>query len=131
MKEKTYHTKQKDILLQVFIDNPHKCFSSREIIQNEEISLGEATIYRLLSQFVKEGLLRKFNGGKAGSLYQYNKCGGHTHFHMKCLECGELYHIDCPMLKDAQEHIAHDHNFIVDNTNTTFYGYCKECRKEA
>ena len=130
MNEKSYKTKQKDILLSLFKAQPHKCFSSREIIENENVSLGEATVYRLLSQFVKEGVIQKFTHGKT-SLYQLNHCGGDSHFHMKCIECGELYHIDCPMLRDVENHIAHDHNFFVDNLNTTLYGYCKGCRKDA
>ncbi len=129
MKEKTYHTKQKDILLDFFKAQPHKCFSSREIIDDKNISLSEATIYRLLSQFVKDGIIHKFNQGKT-SLYKLNHCCSDTHFHMKCIECGELYHIDCPMLRDVENHIANDHNFFVDNTNTTLYGFCKGCRKE-
>jgi Fur family ferric uptake transcriptional regulator len=126
-----YNTKQKDILLNLFKDNPDKCFSSREIIDNSSITLGEATVYRLLSQFVKNGKIKKFVAGKSGPLYQYNHCSGCAHFHMKCMECGELYHIDYPLLKAVEESIEKDYNFLVDNTNTTLYGYCKTCRKEA
>lgn len=130
MNEKSYRTKQKDTLLNLFKSQPQKCFTSREIIENQALSLGEATVYRLLTQFVKDGIIKKFTQGKT-SLYQFNHCDDSSHFHMKCIECGELYHIDCPMLRDVENHIAIDHNFFVDNTNTTLYGYCKGCRKDS
>ncbi len=126
--EKSYHTKQKDTLLSLFKSDPDRCFTSREIIGNSSLGLSEATVYRLISQFVKEGKLKKFKGEK-GALYQYNHCAGCTHFHMKCLQCGELYHIDSPILKSAEESIAESYDFFVDNANTTLYGYCKGCKK--
>lgn len=127
--EKSYHTKQKDTLLNLFKSEPDRCFSSKEIIENKSLDLSEATVYRLLSQFVKESKVKKFKGEK-GSLYQFNHCAGCSHFHMKCLECGELYHIDSPMLKSVEDSIAENYDFYVDNTNTTLYGYCKDCRKD-
>ena len=126
--EKSYHTKQKDKLLSLFQSEPDRCFTSKEIIENKELGLSEATVYRLISHFVKEGRLNKFKGEK-GALYQFNHCSVCTHFHMKCLECGELYHIDSPMLKSVEDSIAESYDFFVDNTNTTLYGYCKGCRK--
>lgn len=127
--EKSYHTKQKQILLNMFKNNPGKCFTSREIISDPNINIGEATIYRALSQFVKDGTLKKFSSPGAGSTYQYNVCGGCEHFHMKCITCGELFHINSPVLKKAEDCIEKDFDFLVDNTNTTLYGYCKNCRK--
>ncbi len=127
--EKTYHTKQKDILLSLFKNNPEKCFSSKEIIENHNLRLSEATVYRLLSQFVKDKTVNKFKNEK-GSLYQYNHCNGCRHFHMKCIECGELYHIDSPMLKSVEDTIAESYDFFIDNTSTTLYGYCRNCKKD-
>ncbi len=128
--EKSYHTKQKDILLTLFKTEPDRCFTSKEIIENKTLGLSEATVYRLISQFVKDGTVKKFKDEK-GSLYQFNHCSGCLHFHMKCLECGELYHIDSPMLKSVEDSIAENYGFYVDNTNTTLYGYCRDCRKDS
>ena len=128
-KEKSYHTKQKDALLALFNREHDRCFTSKEIIENKSLGLSEATVYRLLAQFVKDGIVKKFKGEK-GALYQFNHCAGCSHFHMKCLGCGELYHIDSPVLKSAEDSIAENFGFFVDNSNTTLYGYCKGCRKE-
>ena len=127
--EKSYHTKQKQTLLDLFKSNPGKCFTSREIISDKNISMGEATVYRALSQFVKDGTIKKYSSPGSGPTYQYNPCGECDHFHMKCIGCGELFHINSPVLKSAEDSIEKDFDFLVDNTNTTLYGYCKNCRK--
>ena len=129
MKNEKYHTKQKDTLLSLFKSNPEKCFTSREIIADENISMGEATVYRLLSQFVEDGSVRKFKS-ENGSMYQLNACHGCSHFHMKCMDCGELFHIDSPELKQVEDSLEKSYGFTVDNTSTTLYGYCRKCGKD-
>ena len=37
--EKSYHTKQKQTLLDLFKSNPGKCFTSREIISDKNINI--------------------------------------------------------------------------------------------
>lgn len=128
--EKQYNTKQKEALLGLFKENPGRCFTSKEIIADESIGMGEATVYRLLAQFVKSGIITKFSDGKKGSLYQYNCCAGCSHFHLKCMVCGKLYHIDSPKLKSVEDSIAENYGFFIDNTTTTLYGYCNSCRKD-
>lgn len=130
-KEKSYHTKQKDELLNLFKSKPEKCFTSREIIQNESISLSEPTVYRLLSKFVADGLVKKFIGdGKSGATYRFNRCGSCEHFHMQCMDCGELFHVDLPILKSVENSIEQNYDFVVDNSSTTLYGHCKNCRRK-
>ena len=130
MDNKKYNTKQKNELLEFFKENSDGCFLAKDIIKNSSITLGEATIYRTLARFVEEGLLKKFispNG--SGAYYQYNKHSHecNSHFHLKCVKCGTLYHMDCSFLKDMTDHINSEHGFNVDNSKTTLYGVCKNC----
>ena len=130
MDNKSYKTKQRESLLEFFKENKESCFLAKDIIKNAGLSLGEATIYRALSRFVDEGLLKKFiSEGGGGSYYQYNEgkneCA--SHFHLKCTKCGTLFHMDCTFLKDMTKHINLEHGFNVDNSKTTLYGICKNC----
>ncbi len=131
MDSKTYKTRQRDKLLNFFEENKDKCFLAKDIIKNTGISLGEATIYRTLSKFTEDGLIKKFispEGG--GAYYQYNGCshGCRSHFHLKCVKCGTLFHMDCPFMIDMTSHIEAEHGFCIDNSKTTLYGICRECR---
>ena len=130
MDNKIYRTKQRENLLEFFRDNKAKCFLAKDIIKNSSISLGEATIYRTLSKFTEDGILKKFisqEGG--GAYYQYNECmdSCSSHFHLKCVKCGELFHMDCSFLNEMTHHINKEHGFNVDNSKTTLYGTCKNC----
>ena len=130
MDNKKYNTKQKNELLDFFKENKDECFLAKDIIKNSSISLGEATVYRTLSRFVEEGLLKKFiSPGGSGAYYQYNEKshGCDSHFHLKCVKCGTLFHMDCSFLKDMTSHIEGEHGFSVDNSKTTLYGTCKNC----
>lgn len=130
MDNKTYKTRQRSELLDFFRENSDKCFLAKDIIKNSSITLGEATIYRALSKFVDEGLLKKFiSSDGSGSYYQYNRCEHDcsSHFHLKCVKCGTLFHMDCGFMQDMTKHISSEHGFIVDNSKTTLYGTCKNC----
>lgn len=131
--DKKYKTIQKDEILNFFKNHCGECFTAKDIISNTEIDVGEATVYRCLSGFAKDGTLKKFIGSSSdGALYQYNLCShsNHEHFHLKCLKCGKLIHLECTFLKEMEQHIQQTHNFTVDNTTTTIYGLCENCRDD-
>jgi len=131
MDNKSYKTKQREVLMDFFKNNKDKCFLAKDIIKNSSLTLGEATIYRTLSKFVKEGVIKKFvSPDGTGAYYQYNECQYEcsTHFHLKCTKCGTLFHMDCEFMKDMANHINSHHGFNIDNSHTTLYGSCKNCR---
>jgi len=131
--KQNYNTKQRLNLIQFFKNNPGECFSAKEIIKNPEISLGEATIYRSLSKFVSEGKLKKYiSPDGEGAFYQYNdnalNPACNDHFHLKCISCGTLVHMDCELMGSIKEHIDKEHGFSIDNSKTTLYGLCSKCK---
>ncbi|MGN1482089.1 Fur family transcriptional regulator, partial [Porcipelethomonas sp.] len=94
--------------------------------------IGSATVYRYLDKLVNKGIIRKYIlDDKVGACYQYiednNEC--QEHFHLKCIECGALYHIDCSYMQSLDEHILKHHGFKVDSSRTVLYGRCKNCEK--
>ena len=127
-----YNTKQKEKLLDFLINNKSRHTNVAEIVAflaSEGSPLGTATIYRQLDKLVECGVVRKYNfDGKTGACYQYieDECC-REHFHLKCLSCGKLIHLDCDHLMGINHHIAQHHGFIVDPAQTVFYGRCAEC----
>ena len=131
-----YNTKQKEKLISFLISNKNKHTNVQEIsayLSAEGTPVGTATIYRQLDKLVESGTVRKYNlDGKTGACYQYidgaSQC--REHFHLKCLSCGKLIHLDCEHLSGIREHIAEHHGFIIDSSHTVFYGTCSECAAE-
>ncbi|MBR4626243.1 MAG: transcriptional repressor [Ruminococcus sp.] len=128
-----YNTKQKEKLLDYLISNKDKHTNVQTIstyMAEEGTPLGTATIYRRLDKLVEQGIVRKYViDGKTGACYQYidgsSEC--HEHFHLKCVKCDRLIHIDCAHLTGISEHIYEHHGFWVDSSKTVFYGICSKC----
>lgn len=130
-----YNTRQKEKLLDYLIHNRDVHTSVQKIsayLTSEGTPVGTATIYRQLDRLVEQGTVRKYViDGKTGACYQYigNEHDCHEHFHLKCVCCERLIHIDCEHLLGINKHILEHHDFAVDSSKTVFYGKCSECRK--
>lgn len=130
---KGYNTRQKENLLSFLIKNKDKHTNVTEIsmfMTAQETPMGTATIYRQLDKLVEQGLVRKYvSDGKMGACYQYiaDEDGCHEHYHLKCILCGRLIHIDCDHLAGINRHIFEHHGFTVDSSQTVFYGKCSDC----
>lgn len=129
-----YNTKQKEKLLSYLIKNKDKHTNVQEIsafLSSEGTPVGVATIYRQLDRLVEQGLVRKYAfDGKTCACYQYieNEEQCRSHFHLKCLSCGRLIHLDCGHLAELTRHIEDEHGFAIDYAQTVFYGLCSDCR---
>ncbi len=124
-----YSTKQRAGILDYMSSHPDSCFTVRELIAESGLSVGEATVYRALARFVEEGKVKKYvSGAGAGAMYQYvegESC--ESHFHLRCLSCGRVFHTECHVIGEMVEHIEKEHGFRVDAVHTTIYGICGEC----
>ncbi|MBR6242518.1 MAG: transcriptional repressor [Ruminococcus sp.] len=128
-----YNTRQKEKLISFLVNNKEKHTNVQEIsayLLAEGTPVGTATIYRQLDKLVENGVVRKYSfDGKTGACYQYiddsREC--REHFHLKCLKCGKLIHLNCDHLSGLREHILEHHGFMVDPSQTVFYGVCSDC----
>lgn len=134
MQIKGYNTKQKNIIIDMLKNNKDRHLTADEmlkILDDLHSPVGKATLYRFLDVLVSTGDLRKYitvDGEKA--CYQYideEKC--HSHYHLKCIECGSLIHIDCNHLDEIQTHVLEEHGFSVDPARIVLYGTCEKCRE--
>ncbi|WP_252346059.1 MULTISPECIES: ferric iron uptake transcriptional regulator [unclassified Paludibacterium] len=91
----------------------------------ENIDIGLATIYRVLTQFEQAGILVRhhFETGKA--VYELNQ-GGH-HDHMVCVQCGRVVEFFDPEIEALQDRIAGEHGFRIMEHALYMYGECPEC----
>ncbi len=137
MEGKEYRTRQREVILE-FLKNSDSCHVSiEEVLEHLKAAgekVGRTTIYRYMEKLTDEGVLRKyFIEEGAGACYQYvnpqENC--HEHFHLKCLKCGRLIHVECEYLDQIGSHILTHHGFEIDNTKTVFYGICRDCSSDS
>lgn len=126
-----YQTAGRKKLLAFLMQHPDRQFSADEIhtsIYGGDTQ-GKSSLYRQLSKLCDEGSVRKFRAdNQAAYVYQYvahHDCC--HHFHLKCLSCGELTHLDCAVSDDLLLHIEQEHGFCIDSGRSILYGLCRAC----
>ena len=129
-----YSTNQRRILTEFLEKNKSSDFSPTEILdffKNKGLNISRATIYRNLNKLEKDGIIKKYPLKKRKeAAFQFcgekNYCD--SHFHLKCLSCGNLIHLECDYVNHFSEHIYNEHKFTISKSETIFYGYCKDCQ---
>lgn len=88
----------------------------------EDIEIGLATIYRVLTQFEQAGLLIRhfFESGKA--IFELNE--GRHHDHLVCLQCGKVEEFFDPEIEKRQARIAKERGFAVVDHALYLYVEC-------
>ena len=95
---------------------------------------GRSSVYRMLSTLCEEGEVTKFPAGSGDNTSVYQHTGGHrhcdSHFHLHCLSCGSVLHLECKCSDEVAEHLFGAHGFCVDRGRSILYGTCAACRKQ-
>jgi Fur family ferric uptake transcriptional regulator len=93
-----------------------------KLLLDEQSDIGLATVYRVLDQFEKAGLLLRhhFEGGKA--IYEINE--GSHHDHLVCLQCGKVEEFYDPAIEERQVRIAKERGFTIREHQLYIYAEC-------
>lgn len=91
----------------------------------ENIDVGLATVYRVLTQFEHAGLLIRHHFDNDKAVYELNR-GGH-HDHLLCLQCGRVEEFYDPEIEKRQHAIAAERGFKLTEHALHLY---VECVKE-
>lgn len=136
MSGSTYNTKQKKLVLDIFLKNKSMQFSCDEVtyqLMNAGTPVGKTTVYRQLEKLINEGKIKKLNPHNGKSfLYQYSdkNLDCDSHMHLRCSECGKYIHLSCDFMQGVSAHINEHHGFKVNNAKTEIIGICSDCSKE-
>ena len=131
----TYKTAGRQRLLGFLESNPDRQFTVEELCEElDHLTAGEnktrkSTLYRHLSELCGEGTVRKYRSDTQ-SAYVYQYVGGGDcarHFHLKCVSCGGLTHLECTVSEELLSHISSHHGFSVDSGRSILSGLCGAC----
>jgi Fur family ferric uptake transcriptional regulator len=126
-----------------FDRHPDRQFTAEEL--NEIFSfhpkdgkpIAKSTLYRQLCALCDQGVLQRFDGTdpKTGAAVRYYQLVGKTgdclnHFHLKCVKCGEVQHLECDRTAHLLSHLLEMHHFVVDCGKSILFGVCDRCAKE-
>ena len=93
-----------------------------KILLAENLDVGLATVYRVLTQFEQAGLLHRnhFETGKA--IFELN--AGTHHDHLVCLDCGRVEEFVDEEIETRQHRIATERGFKIAEHALAIYGNC-------
>ncbi|TAL78840.1 MAG: ferric iron uptake transcriptional regulator [Burkholderiaceae bacterium] len=115
-------------ILDIFRKADHRHQSAEDIYRaliNEDVDIGLATVYRVLTQFEQAGILvrSQFDGGKA--VFELND--GDHHDHLICTNCGKVVEFTDHDIEKRQNKIAKDQGFVLESHTMMLYGICSDC----
>ena len=112
-------------ILELFESSDVRHLSAEDVYKQlvkEGTDTGLATVYRVLTQFERAGLLVRhhFESGKA--VFELNQ-GGH-HDHLVCLQCGKVEEFYDEAIEKRQLAIAKERGFTIHEHSLHLYVDC-------
>ncbi len=112
-------------ILELFENSKERHLSAEDVykilIRSDE-DVGLATVYRVLTQFERAGLLVRhhFESGKA--VFELNETGHHDH--IVCLQCGHVEEFCDDAIEKRQQFIANERGFNIREHSLYIYADC-------
>lgn len=115
-------------ILEIFQNSEVRHLSAEDvykILLSENLDVGLATVYRVLTQFEQAGLLSRnhFETGKA--VFELNE--GSHHDHLVCLACGLVEEFYDAQIEARQKIVAKENGFEIIDHSLALYGHCRNC----
>ena len=112
-------------ILEIFQSGQQRHMSAEDVYRvliSDNLDIGLATVYRVLTQFEQAGLLKRnqFDSGKA--MFELNE--GHHHDHLVCVTCGRVEEFFDSEIEKRQQKIARERGFTLQDHALSLYGVC-------
>ncbi len=135
LKQKNYKiTNGRKEIIKLFVKNRNNHYKPEKIydlVKSYNISF--PTVYRTIEILKKSGIIKEtiIDRDRYYELQMFSKKS--LHLHLKCMECGMVSdYIDTKSilyLLDQKDKIEKQHEMVLNNIYTTFYGICRDCRR--
>ncbi|MCX6731101.1 MAG: Fur family transcriptional regulator [Candidatus Roizmanbacteria bacterium] len=118
-------TSQKKEVIQVLQKKPLTVLQILTLVKSKKGKIDKATVYRILTNFVKLGIVKEINLGAREVHYELTNCD--HHHHLVCENCGHIEDIQLcedELLKEVQK----QSQFRVKEHSLEFFGTCIKCQ---
>ena len=113
-------------ILEIFQNSSVRHLTAEDVYRHllhEELDIGLATVYRVLTQFEQAGLLSRSNFESGKAVFELNE--GSHHDHLVCLDCGTVEEFYDAEIERRQQLIAKQRGFELYEHALSLYGTCK------
>ncbi len=129
MREHNYNTKQKDDVLNFFVNNSNQLFSIKELNDlfiTNNVKIGLTTIYRILNKLTMDNQIITYLDDNEKRFGYFNCCCD-DYYHLICVSCGKVEHIDKDIYIDFKEKVNLIHGFELNTDEKFLEGRCSKC----
>ncbi len=112
-------------ILEIFQQSKVRHLTAEDVYRNllaEELDIGLATVYRVLTQFEQAGLLSRSNFESGKAVFELNE--GTHHDHLVCVDCGRVEEFFDAEIESRQQTIAKERGFKLHEHSLSLYGTC-------
>lgn len=112
-------------ILEIFQQSEVRHLTAEDVYRNllhEQLDIGLATVYRVLTQFEQAGLLSRSNFESGKAVFELNE--GSHHDHLVCLDCGRVEEFFDAEIESRQQAIAKARGFKLQEHSLAMYGSC-------
>jgi Fur family ferric uptake transcriptional regulator len=114
-------------VLDIFQNSKTRHLSAEDvykILLQEDMDIGLATVYRVLTQFEQAGLLLRSNFESGKAVFELNE--GEHHDHLVCVTCGRVEEFYDAEIEKRQKKIAAERGFAIQEHALSIYGVCQK-----
>ena len=114
-------------ILEIFQHSPVRHLTAEDVYRNllhEELDIGLATVYRVLTQFETANLVLKHNFEGGHAVYELDR--GEHHDHMVDLDTGKVIEFSSPEIERLQQQVADRHGYIIQEHSLVLYVRAKK-----
>ncbi len=112
-------------ILEIFQNSEVRHLTAEDVYRHllgENLDIGLATVYRVLTQFEQAGLLSRSNFESGKAVFELNE--GHHHDHLVCLDCGRVEEFFDAEIERRQKLIVKERGFALQEHSLAMYGSC-------
>lgn len=112
-------------ILEIFQNSEVRHLTAEDVYRHllgENLDIGLATVYRVLTQFEQAGLLSRSNFESGKAVFELNE--GHHHDHLVCLDCGRVEEFFDAEIERRQKLITKERGFALQEHSLAMYGSC-------
>ena len=113
-------------VLTIFEQSKTRHLSAEDVYKQmllEDLDVGLATVYRVLTQFEQAGILRRSNFEAGKAVFELDQ--GSHHDHLVCIDCGRVEEFFDPRIEERQRKIAEANGFELQDHALALYGQCQ------
>ena len=136
MKDLTYRTKQRAVILDFLAAHPERTFDveslHKALLANGE-KVSRTTVYRMLKRLAEEKrIVSFFDDAQKLTRFRFDpdRAGSAGQIELKCSACGKVERLDCSALSSFEAHLRSEHHFRLSCAERVFSGVCENCAGE-